>query len=245
MIDVDISQNKGISEKRLSKKKYLDILKLYTSKDFNARFSLDKIKKSWYYFASLLINSLYRTEAEILLSQCIISSFISTYYVIFPFKKSFVRRCFCPSDRPSVCPSVRLSVRLLYIVYVNFFSFSKERPSVRPSTYNILLMLALSICSFSTIHLICATQGLRFQAANLISTYKKNNIRLNSWSQADRKGWPPPPTVRVLSFLRNKLTYFDLFYHLEKDQTGSEGGLAKDFFRVFFEPLPLSECITV
>ena len=46
MIDVDISQNKGISEKRLSKKKYLDILKLYTSKDFNARFSLDKIKKS-------------------------------------------------------------------------------------------------------------------------------------------------------------------------------------------------------
>ena len=29
-----------------------------------------------------------------------------------------------------------------------------------------------------------------------------------------RKGWPPLLTVRVLWFFQNKLTYFDLFYHL-------------------------------
>ena len=36
------------------------------------------------------------------------------------------------------------------------------------------------------------------------------------YGQADIKGLPPPLTVRVLWFFQNKLTYFDLFYHLEK-----------------------------
>ena len=32
------------------------------------------------------------------------------------------------------------------------------------------------------------------------------------YGQANRKGLPPPLTVRVLWFFQNKLTYFDLFY---------------------------------
>ena len=46
MVDIDISQNFGVSERRLTKKKYLALLKLYTSKNFKAAFSLDRLKKN-------------------------------------------------------------------------------------------------------------------------------------------------------------------------------------------------------
>ena len=46
MLDVDVSKNKGISEKQLTRKKYLSMLKLYVSKDFKAAFSLDKNRDS-------------------------------------------------------------------------------------------------------------------------------------------------------------------------------------------------------
>ena len=45
MLDVDVSKNKGISEKKLTRKKYLSMLKLYVSKDFKAAFSLDKKRR--------------------------------------------------------------------------------------------------------------------------------------------------------------------------------------------------------